>query len=76
MGLCWEGFNPMQAHPMPPPEPWELPPPDQVQYVMDNLPALERLARLAYAERRAEERGDSEVLAAIAMWRLRQQLKG
>jgi hypothetical protein len=55
--------------------PWELPPVDQVQWWQDSLPESERLARLAQAERSAQARGDTELLAALAAWRLAQQLK-
>ena len=59
---------------MEPVNPLTLPPWAQIQWELDRWPEQERLVRLAYAEQKAQERQDKELLSAIAAWRLRQQL--
>lgn len=39
-----------------------------------KIPLAERLAFLVIAERKALDRGDAELVRAIAQWRLRSQL--
>jgi hypothetical protein len=41
-----------------------------------KIPLAERLAFLVVAERKALDRGDEELVKAIAQWRLRQQIEG
>jgi hypothetical protein len=55
--------------------PWKLPPADQIAYALAQLPAPDRLRFLAWAERAATKGKDEKLLAAIAAWRLAQQLK-
>jgi hypothetical protein len=46
----------------------------QVDRGMREVPVSERLAFLFRAERKAEERGDQELLRALAQWRLKRQV--
>ena len=47
----------------------------EVEKGMLAVPVADRIAFLARAEAVSKERGDTEVLAAIAVWRLAHQVK-